>query len=185
MSLSFTLPLSNSLVLILRARARACVRPAARRARETGRATVATCAHFAGRAAALECDAHAKRDRVCLLAHRFSVLGLARACDRPRNTRDERELRRAYSVQRSCSRARGGKRARGGRPNPCYECSRRRTPTSGSRCPGSHARATGRETRATSANSMARIQPSDRVRAREAGRRGGRIHPTNTNNAQS
>ena len=52
----------------------------------------------------------------------------------------------------------------------------------GSRCSGSRARATGRETRATSANSAARIQSSDRVRAREAGRRGGRIHTTNTNN---
>ena len=81
-------------------------------ARDRSRAHVATCAHFAGRAAALECDAHAKRDRVCVLAQahadvRFSVPGLARACDRPRDTRDERELRRAYSVQRSCSRARG------------------------------------------------------------------------------
>ena len=52
----------------------------------------------------------------------------------------------------------------------------------GSRCSGSRARATGRETRATSANSAARIQSSDRVRAREAGRGrggGGRIRATN------
>ena len=51
----------------------------------------------------------------------------------------------------------------------------------GSRCSGSRARATGRETRATSANSAARIQSSDRVRAREAGGggEGGRIRTTN------
>ena len=115
-SLSFTLPLSNSLVLILRARARACVRPAARRARETGRATVATCAHFAGRAAALECDAHAKRDRVCVpRAQDSRCSGLrARATGRETRATSANFAARIQSSDRVRAREAGG-RATGAR----------------------------------------------------------------------